>query len=395
MFHPHLLLKSTLILFLLFIVSCNRTSIDSEPESKTKKQVVLLKNFSNEEISQLIKFKRLYERIKPEKIKSFGNLNEVSPIIQNEEIAIWGLAKLTIQDDPNKTLITVPCLQTNLNQIDFDQLVFAKEGDNTKAFRLNIKPKGSQENGFSGIITVKSFDKSYFKSFEFKNGEKTGSGRTGLNDDDDNHIAYIINLPEVTVRAQSILMEAGPDGTSSSISSWQYDAGGYSSGWIYTPESLLNDMELMANSYQWITNQAERAILDNLGFIAHVTYRANAIEAALEARARFMQWNCNDDPCNAYQHAYFNALNASSYGIDVARSLGRAHEGVSIDPITMQPIDFGCNDTPNNGRIYMDLVNNERGYQAYNQWLTQGGYLSAIIQGMANSNQLMNWPGCP
>lgn len=143
----------------------------------------------------------------------------------------------------------------------------------------------------------------------------------------------------------------------------------------------------------------ERAILDQRSTTDQLAFRGNAINASLEAVVRYTAFTtpCQDNPCNAYRHAFFNALNAESFTIPVARSLGQAREGNRmINPTTLLPTNFTCQPPPSTiAGNYMDLFNNEWGYTSFTQKVQQGGNLSAIVAQKAQSGQLMDYPGCP
>ncbi|GAB3960652.1 hypothetical protein GCM10028805_58270 [Spirosoma harenae] len=163
------------------------------------------------------------------------------------------------------------------------------------------------------------------------------------------------------------------------------------------PDFVVLLDKYLEDTYAFVTSPAERAILADRSWQDQITFRLNAINASLEAVVRFNVTNCQDNACNAYRHAFFNALNAQSFTVAVARQLGQAREGNRmIDPNSLLPTNFVCD--PDNAEIaaaYMDLFNNEWGYRAFNQFQSQGGNLSAIVWTMANNGSLRNARGCP
>jgi len=163
-------------------------------------------------------------------------------------------------------------------------------------------------------------------------------------------------------------------------------------------QNLIDQLTQTLSGYSTIITAAEDQILDEQGFWAHLQYRMNAVNAELEARTRFGNTGgCQDNTCNAFKHAYFNAQNASDFGIAYSRRLGQSRENnLSVNPNTLLP-NFNCDGNNfDNVRNYMDLYNNERGYQAFTDQQNYGGSsLSGIVMGMFNSGLLMTAPGCP
>jgi hypothetical protein len=129
----------------------------------------------------------------------------------------------------------------------------------------------------------------------------------------------------------------------------------------HKPDILVLLDTYLQNHYAFITSPAERTILASRSWTDQAAFRINAINAFLEAMARFTAIGCQDNACNAYRHAFFNVLNAQSFMVSVARQLGQAREGnLMIDPETLIPINFVCDPlNPSITANFIDLFNNE------------------------------------
>ena len=79
----------------------------------------------------------------------------------------------------------------------------------------------------------------------------------------------------------------------------------------------------------------------------------------------------HNDEADAFRHAFFNALNTQSFGIELANKLGKAHEAID-DPTKREKLK---------NEIKMDLHNNAVGQKIGAQNPTAGPYsLAALIQ---------------
>jgi hypothetical protein len=118
----------------------------------------------------------------------------------------------------------------------------------------------------------------------------------------------------------------------------------------------------------------ELQIFDAMNRGQQIEYLLNAQEAINKANELYPTLSQLNDKADAFRHAYFSLLNVIDLGGILAERLGTAHENRPDNPVLQNA---------------MDLFNNASGRNAYQTWLNNGGSPADIIQGLADSGELV------
>ena len=117
----------------------------------------------------------------------------------------------------------------------------------------------------------------------------------------------------------------------------------WNSTYAFSENRVIDGVELEGLEYQeyYRLTDKEKEILKNNPEIINTLYENRKI--AEEETAKKFGDNFRNDESDAFRHALFNALNTISFGLDLAKKLGDAHEDFEGNPDKEKEMDLHNN----------------------------------------------------